>query len=283
MACISIGELFPRTSSITIKNERQYQRQWRIETDSTNTGPIEVENYFVAQTGIQAGSYYQTVSELDLGAYALELRTQCVAHGDSGCSWVITVNFGHDDHSGETNPLLIPAEFSWSFSQWTESVYFDVYGQLMKNSWDLGGTGDRKPDLYPAFERQHSLPVLKVKRNEATFDPLYASQLKDCVNANTWLGAPPHCVKVSNIGANSVFDQKWLMTYWAIEYEFMFNLNTFDRIEIDATWNTNVRNGTATEPYLLDGAGGANPSTDPPVFLTFEVYPEVPFTFNFVT
>lgn len=278
MTCISCKEIYNRSSSITIKNERQYQRVWRVETDDPHTGPLEVELYWVAQTGIVAGLTYATATESDLGAYALDIRVNCVAM--DGKSWTVTCNYGWDDQSGETNPLLKQPEFDWSFSQWTEPTHVDIYGNFIQASWYLTHPEDPKP--YPPVERQHSLPVLRVTRNEATFSPLYAAQYKDSINSNVFLGAPRHCVKISNIQAKSVYDQKFRMTYWNVQYEFQFNLNTFDYIEVDVKWGTDMANGKPTKPVFLDGAGAELPQGDPLVFNTFEIYPELPFNFNFI-
>ena len=279
MSLLQVKEISERSSSIVIipKVDKQYVRNWQVIVDDAHEDQVAIENYWVTDTGITAGEQFPS----DLYAYAKDIRVNCT--DISGKFWKVTCNYGSlDNTAAETNPLLKPAMYEWSFAQFNENTQYDIWGNPIINSagdmW-LGG-----------IPRDNSRPVLKVSHNEWSFSPLMAAYYKDAINGTPFLGAPIKTVKCSNISAKNAYDSNFGIWYWEVDYEFMFDFRTWDAWlmdqglrEYDSTIGERVPildggGEKITEPVMLDGFGKKLPPGGTPVYGYYEIYPILPFT-----
>jgi len=276
MAVVTVQEQKDRSSTHNVKNERTYSRQWIVETDSATDDAVTVENGWVIVTGISAGTAHPS----DAGAIAKEISTSC--DSDDGKTWTVTCSYGPWDES-EKNPLLQPTDIQWSFNQYEKIVDSDILNDAIVNS-----AGDPFADPVTIDD---SRLVLNVTRNEATFPVSVALAYVNSVNSDSWYGGNPRQWRCSNISATKQYDAEY-GAYYQVSYSFDFRVETFDHVILDrGTRELDAGNLRAiyisgspvTDPVLLDGAGERLPEGDPPHYLTFRCYDELPYSgvFNF--
>lgn len=182
------------------------------------------------------------------------------------------------------NPLLNFPFPEWDFVRFEEVADFDNSGNAVINSAGV--------PFNPPVTRDRIRPILRVTRNEQTFNPYLAQALIDSINVDEFLLSDPKTVKLSNITPVFKTDPN-IGTYWAVTYEFEF--------KVGDTWKYEIRdqglmqlgssgavvaildaNGQpVTEPQLLDGTGHAIPpgadAASSAVKLPFDIYNEYGF------
>lgn len=278
MALVQVKEQYNRNSSIVIlpQTNKQYVRTWQVVTDNPYDDAVAVENYWVNATGITAGSQFPS----DVYAIAKDIRVNCT--DVSGKFWTVTCNYGPSDNTDqEINPILKPAEYEWSFAQFTENTNYDIYGRAIINS-----AGDM---FLGGVQRDNSRPVLKVKKNQYSFSPLLAAYYKDAINGTPFVGAPIKTVKCQNISTKNVFDSNFGW-YWACDFEFQFDFRTWDAIMIDQglrEYDPSKRERVpildggsekCSEPEMLNGYGKKLTKGGTPIYIRYTIYNILPFT-----
>lgn len=192
----------------------------------------------------------------------------------SSTLFYITVNY-----SLVENPLAQPAEFSWSHVDNEEPIDRDINGNPITNS------AGELPDP-PITETFHDV-VLRVSRNEALFNHVTASEYKNSVNANTFLGFAPGTVKCTVFEGE--ITRAAALTYYIVRYEFQIREDAWKKRFLDAGFREKVgteyevikdKDGVPlSEPSLLDGNGYKLPDGATPVFLEFETKQAMDFSY----
>lgn len=114
------------------------------------------------------------------------------------------------DTQTPVSPLMQPPDVSVSFANSNVQIDTDVDGLPITNS--AGESFD------PPMTKDHSDLILSYIRNEKTFDKLVASDYKDAVNSDTFLGFNPGHVLCTRF--DSVQMRAATLTYYRVSYEF---------------------------------------------------------------
>ncbi len=206
------------------------------------------------------------------------------------------------------SPLMQPPEVSWSFAVSNEQIDTDTLGIPITNS--AGEAFD------PPITRDHSDLVLRYTRNELTFNKLVASDYKDAVNSDTFLGFAPGHVLCTMFEADLM--RAAALTYYRVRYEFQIRYDevktraggggiqtivfgwikrVLDESYREDTGNVNPDGSPELEeiedknavkismPHVLDGSGkklSAAAINAPPLpetcFLKFDIFKKRPFS-----
>jgi hypothetical protein len=268
-----------RTGNANAQWRRGYQRVFYVDFDSPFYGPKTV----IAALPVAIGQKYAltditgSIIEKDDGAFVQSIDVR--VSSEDGCQWEATVTYGpYDANQQPQNPIDWPLQITHSFAKFESIANEDIDGNAILNSAD---------DYFdPPVTRDDSRPVMRIARNEATFDPATAYQFKDAVNKATFFGADPGTVKCADISADLIFnpDIGW---YYSVSYEFEYNPDGWEKQILDQGLKYLDSTGSkvpvtekgipATSPVLLDGNGAQLAAGADPVFLKFKVYPEEDF------
>ncbi len=232
--------------------------------------------------GMDIGEIYATATEVDVTSFLQDIEVAAEGTDDSR-SYKITVNYGpYDANTFPENPLEHPIQVTWDNASYTKIVDEDINGDPVFNS-----AGDY---FDPPVERDHARPVMRITRNEQTFDPAIAAAYGDRVNADTFAGQDPGRWKCKPPTAQIQYHQAcgW---YAIVNYEFelqtdpeqdgwkkrildqgMYQLSGGARKPIQ------IKGQPADKPIPLDGSGVPISPAGTPVYLDFDIYPSVDFS-----
>jgi len=273
---MEVTELYTRTSELNEKGQRTYTRTFLVVTDDPDIGAGVVRE----AVGIARGQTYETSTEYDNFAFCKSISASC--KDDDGKGWTVTVSYGPPEAGQENpteNPLAAPASVAWSFAQFERPVDKTVDGEAIVNS-----AGD---PFANEIMRDDSRPVFSYSRNEASFNASLAYSYRDTVNSDSFMGAGPGQVKVSNISGARQYDANYGY-YWQVTYEFQFSADGFEKKIVSAGLreknddgkleNILVQGKEINDPALLDKKGKKVPPGGPPHIHEFKVYNETSFS-----
>jgi len=201
----------------------------------------------------------------------------------------ITVTYtslGGGGSGDEADPLAEDWDVEWSFNATSEPIDKDIDGKALLNS-------SKEPFDPPISEDFHDL-VLRVTRNEATFDPIIADSYMHTVNDGLFLQTfQPGQAKVVNYAGRPVKYNNGV--YHIVNYEIHFRRDGWGRRLLDQGYRTKTgtdEDGKPTyatvlddagtpvsQPVLLDGAGGKLADGADEVYLTFTTKASSNFAF----
>lgn len=275
MAITIVEDYTKRTSDENEKGQRSYVRVFNVTTDNHKVGAGVVRE----SVGIPRFSTYETETEYDTFSFCKTKQAACVSA--DGKSWTVTVNYGPPDNGQESpteNPLEAPLQVSWSFAQFDKTVYVTRDGEPIQNTAGV--------PYASGLNRDDSRPVLAIVRNEASFNAALAYSYRDTVNSDSFMGAGPGQVKVSNISGARQYDPNYGF-FWTVSYEFQFSAEGFEKKvasmglheKNDQGKLVPIMNGSseATDPVHLDDKGKAKPG-GPAKVQTFKLYNETSFS-----
>lgn len=284
MAVKYVAEVFEgRTSRIDRQWQRSFTRTWRVETDSPYDGaqtareavPVAIGNYYLV---LDAGG---ATVEKDLQSFALEIAAAVESAADDGCSWLVTVNYGpYDAQTFGPNPIDHPLKISFGFAKYEKVVDKTVPDEDGNTEAIVNSAGDY---FDPPPVKDDSRPLIKITRNEPTYDPLRAKEWKDAINQDAWNGFDPGTVKCGEIAAELAWSQE-CQFYYIVNYEFEIEpdgwalevldqgLRSYDTSTEKQVAIADEKGEPVTSPVLLDGDGQQLAGGADPVFLTFDVY-----------
>jgi len=184
------------------------------------------------------------------------------------------------------NPLEQPWEIEWDFVTTQEIIDRDIDGKPITNS-----SGE---SFNPPIMREWNDLLLRITRNEASFNPRIAASYKDAINLDWFWGFKPgtvRCViyraKVARHGA---------LWYWRVNYAFQMREVGWTRKirdegykALDSLDTTKgvvaIKDGDeniVSQPWPLDGHGFAFTQTEINAgmcyVLEFELYNKLPFS-----
>lgn len=287
MAVTSVSVNAERSGAIDERGRRTYVRTFTVETDDSRDGPKVV----LAAPGIprKGDPYDCSPAEHDDAAYAGAFAVECVAAGSrpdgrKWGQWKVTVTYGQGDPGQfNDNPLTWPLRLEWEMARYERVVDRTVEDEAIVNS---AGVRFETPVTV-----DESRLVLKVVRNEATYDPHLAATRSDKVNSEAFLGAPPRTVKVAGIPGRPFFNNDAGGWYWEVSYTFEFNPDGWDKKILDQGYDELGDDGElkpfmaggqkVESPKPLDGDGRPLPEGEDYVFLEFKVYEELDFNAAF--
>lgn len=274
MAITGLRELARREGEGNRHWERVYRRSFIVTTNDPNDGPL----FVLSSLGFYFGDVYASPNgELDRLSFLQSYRYREV--GDDGMQWEIDLEWGpYDPLQWPEDPLLHPPDVSIDTQVFEEIVDFDANGTAVLNT-----AGD---PFDPPVIRDVSRSVLVVERNEASYSESLASQYRDTVNSDGFLGADPGTIKCNAIKPTRTWD-KLNGFIWRVRYEFAQNrdgwhkkiLNAGMRQISSSNYSYQFSNGDPiTAPVPLDASGGALGPNQGAYLLEFQIYPEVSFS-----
>jgi hypothetical protein len=281
---------------------RAYTLVLKVFTSDKMVGPVQI----MSSLNITLGQTYQfpatggSPTENDTGSFLQSIR--CDLDSEDGLQWKVTLEYGPLDvnhqlgtsviNQGLINPTERYPEVYWSKAKYDHYKPYDETPEADDGPLPYVNTvGD--PLLNPP-KTEETRPTLKFIRNESTYNDAYASQFKDAVNADEFLGYPPNTAKCSDISGERIYDPDW-GNYFRVTYEFEFRddddgkgytleiLNAGYRQLVNGTGSpVNVvdANGqTVTDAVPLQQNGAYVPGTNStPYYIPFQEFPAVEFS-----
>lgn len=320
MTVISYQYLGVTDADFNYNGEKTYNAAYRVFCNDITDGPEVVTTYLQSTEGIAIGSTYAVagnITEVNPYAYCLGISPKRVAyHGDFGLSgkpavtWEVTYSFGpFPVQEREPNPLLQRYIISFDAQTFDEPATEDQTGKKLLNA---AGDPFSEPLTRPA-----AYSILRVSRNEATFDLALTTPYLHSVNVADWTVVDPIT------GASMVFDARCALCtaikpshmysqvlekvdvghigdYWQVEYEFHIKDESWDGGNADDVgqgWDRRILNAGYNElvssarqrivdnqdnpvpnPVPLDHSGAKiDPVTGTPTYRTFRIYDEKDF------
>ncbi len=307
MAIYSVLEQRGRSGTIGADWKREYTRRFLVITTD------KMDDVTVVRTAVDPsgypfiptlGSIYTNASlspstlRRDFGSYVVSIECtetdpQVVqtngydAPPNTGSYWEVTVKYGPYDPQAfdSQNPLdsTEKPKVSWGLSRFTKPFDQDTDGNAVLNS-----AGDY---FDPPIELDDSRLVLRITRNEESYDPDLTNQYKDATNSDEFWDFPPDQVKLMDRSAELQSSGDCPINdgeYWAVSYDFEIRPEGWTKQILDQGCKVLDDSGklvNATDndgqpvnsPILLDGNGKKLPEGADPVFLKKKGYKQLPF------
>jgi hypothetical protein len=256
---------------------REYRRNFFVVTDSNFDEAVTIRS---DPRLPKIGDFYVNAGGvLDVGAWVRSVECEQQEHDPK--QWKVVCDYSSetddpereegagedargDDDKKKDNPLLRPAEVEWGAVDYQRVVDRDINGDPIVNS--AGARFD------PPVEEDDSRLVLKVQRNEASFNVSLAQQYTNALNSDSFLGGDPYTwLCKAFTGTRKVEDG---IVYWSVQYEFHYRSDTWFRFVLDQGFYEQhagtdgkpraFKDNTGqllSEPLLLDGYGRRLPFT----------------------
>lgn len=277
---------------------RVYTVKLKCTTLSQYSGALQV----IQSCPVRIGATYSYpivfgATEIDTGSFLQSIHAVRDTEA-GGMQWTLTLQYAPNDivnlmgnadvNVGIINPLDRFLDVYWAEpAKYKRSKPTDESQPVAKVY--LNTAGD--PLIDPP-ETEETRPVLVVIRNESTYNDQYASQFKDAVNQDAFLGYPPNTVKCKDINAEGRFwDPDWGW-YFKVKYQFEFRVdddnNGYTQLIASLGYRQLV-NGTGSPVNILDANGneitdaaplqqnGSYRAGQPPYFIPFQEFPQVNF------
>lgn len=267
----SVCEIQPGAFTVSKDYQRSLTRNWRVIMDAATSSHIAVTLYFQAQTSIVFG----TAHPVDSTLFALDWNIQPEA--EDSASWIVSISYSTPERSNP-DPLLQDLEYNGEFSNEEELMEEDAQGTPCLNS-----AGD--PFSEP-LTRDDPRPTFTISRNEASPPEALQANYSRVTNSDTYRGLPPGTVRVAISWQSQ--RHEFYGVYYRVNYSFTVNPQGWDARVLDQGFNyiddndekqqILINNAPASEPVLLDGAGGILADDAEPEYLDFRRYPRLPFS-----
>lgn len=262
----------PREGSENSESEHKYTRVLTVIVDDPHDDAIIVRQ----GTGVpRKKDPYVTKNAVDLGALCVNITPR--QEQDAPLVWRVTCEYDskHGEQQspgqGNENPLDDQAEIEWSsekFKSIKTSWLQDVPcapppGMILK--WTPIRNSAFEAYLDPP-EIDDSRVVLKISRNQPTYNATLSIPYANALNSDVFFGAPPCTAKMEPWQAVS----KWKgnLFYWRVTYEIHFKFDGWDLVILDAGKNMRTQVGSQgqnTLRWVRDAIRGKDgtPISDP--------------------
>lgn len=205
-----------------------------------------------------------------------------VANFNGPCSWKVTVHYKYIP-----DPLLEPYSVEWLFSSNYEPIDRDADDKPLVNSAD--------EPFDPPIQEEYCDLVLRIIRNEASYNPALASEFKKCVNSDKFLWFDPYTVRCNLFEGRR--QRIGNMFYYQINYEFIIrqepdadgNILGWKRRILDQGFREKTgtdnegkptyalimddNNTPISQPVLLDGNGKRKIDSNKPYYFNYLTRP----------
>lgn len=280
MAIIKCGEV-NRTTSQNWKYQRQYTRKYKVQSSIKTEDPLSVVSAVDPVTGVAIPA---VLAAFPTDPFALVQERKATQTTDL-FFWDVDVSyssvFDQNPASQNENPLLRPALWSFSGEKAEKAVREDLDGEPINNSAGV--------PIDPPVLLEHSIPIISISVNKATFNKDAPALYQDCVNSDTWFGYAPHTVKIRTLEANEVwennllyFQVKWVL---AVKWDLWYPTRILDQGYHELLPSGEHRlirekftGAPLPSPSLLDGNGMKLPSGNPAEYIEYFLNREVAFT-----
>lgn len=195
-----------RNGSLNELQEREYTRVFTVKTSSPLDGP-EVVGDAPGLPRIYE-PYAPPSGETDLGCLVRQITPEPT---DSPVIWKVTVKYSSAiDSLLNANPLLRPAEISYSAMGVAIPIEWDLEGKLIRNT--AGEPFD------PPLEIEDNRLVMRISVNRPTYDALRFLPFLGSINSKTFLGLKPYSTKCVRLDGTRQHENGKL--FWRIDSEF---------------------------------------------------------------
>lgn len=187
--------------------------------------------------------------------------------------WRVQIQYSEprgDPLTVSQSPLLRPVQFAYDFMEFQEVMSEDADGTAVLNSAGV-------PFDPPVMQDKAHL-VVRVSRNEATYNVALKTLYSFAVNDDTFWGVPANTLLCRPIRATWQREQGY--SYWAVNYEIVYNPDTWSVRLLDAGWQElddgalktmiDADGNAYNTAQLLDGSGGKLEVGGTPVYKTFK-------------
>lgn len=262
------------------KGDYEFSRAFDVLTQTRNVGPFQVLLAEDPATGLAVpGDFDDYHAGDDTLSFAFVKSKNAKRDSQQPLLWQVDVKYSSatdiQQRQVAENPLDRPPVYSWDNTTYQKVAFKDKDGNPVVNS-----AGER---FSPLPEMDDCRPVLRVERNEASFNEARAIDYQDAVNTDMFRGFDPGQAKVAKITGSTAFENS--VHYWKVTYEIHFRregwtLEVLDEgtyyLEGDEKQVFLDARGQVMQTGLLDGNGGKE-APGGYTFLDFEVYKERPF------
>lgn len=262
------------------KGDYEFSRAFDVLTQTRNVGPFQVLLAEDPTTGLAVpGDFDDYHAGDDAVSFAYVRSKEAKRDQQQPLLWNVDVRYSTATETQQRqvaeNPLDRPAVYSWDNVQYQKVARKDVEGAPIKNS-----AGER---FNPAPEIDDSRPVLRVERNEVSFNEARAIDYQDAVNTDMFHGFDPGKAKVAKIAGTSEYENS--VHYWKVVYEIHFRregwlLSVLDEGTFYLSGGEKKlfkdAQGQFLHTGLLNGSGG-QAAVGYYTFINFYVYKERPF------
>jgi hypothetical protein len=277
-----------RDHEIDHTRTRQYRRTFQVVMSHRTADPIEVRLALIIPR--LWNPYFGANGTVDLGSWCKRVRPR----QDTQDPYLWHVECLYDskidrpDLNLIENPLLRPADISW------DGVA--VMKPLEKDREGTPITSSATERFDPPAESEDFRMLLRIERNLATYRALLYHTYFNAVNSDPWMSFQPGQVRCMKISGTRQFENG--IFFWRTTYEFQIRQGTESQKHIDAWalkildrgyFHVNAQGKRAlmrdlvtgallSTPALLNGTGGRLAAGGEPVFMTYYIYPELPFS-----
>lgn len=287
MAILSVIEAYRSLAGSTnTRREREYTRHFDVVSDIPNESQALVES---APTLPRLWNPYVTpLGAVDMGSVAESIKV--VQDPQDPFLWRVEIRYtnnpGRPDINQQENPLLRPAEVSWSTSKITLPMEKDADGTPIVNT-----AGER---FDPPLEREERFMILNVKLNQANFIAANLLLYEGRTNRLPFMGFPRGMVLLEKVASSKAFENN--IFFWPTMYEFWIKMIVHAGMQAVDVWaNTVLNRGffqkvdgklkiitdalgkPMATPSLLALDGTKLPVGGAPVFLVFYKHMEADF------
>jgi hypothetical protein len=276
MPVISIQDISGGGGQADDKGNWSYKRRLRLITNSVADGPVTILN----TAGVpRPYDPYVTPSEYDFGALCKNVEP--TQDPDNPYLWHVEAEYSTDTELAawyNKDPLQRPSRTSWSTERFRKAMEKDETGAAVVNS--------ASDPFDPPIEKDGTILVVTIERNEATFDPSLPVTYQDATNSDIWLGYAVGNCKVESIGADEHWEDN--THYYAVRYVIHVRGDGWLESVLDAGYSayttvgvkapiTDLAGRPYSSPQLLDGTGHVLPVNGNPVYINFAKYPSLPY------
>lgn len=203
---------------------RVYTVRYLCKLSKANLGAVELFNSTLTP---KIGDSYQfgAASEFDIPATCTRIKP---VPTQNQTIWILECTYDTDRVVSMVtdNPLNQPAEISWDAESDERPIQRDIYGVTYQSS---------SANAYdPPVMQRYNKSILRIRRNEATFNQANANLWFNKINVSTFAGYAQAYARINSITgtsalANGVF-------HYQVAYEIAFNPYTWYDIILDQDW-----------------------------------------------
>lgn len=289
MAITSVKELFDERDSADTVDDRTYTRKFQVVVDdpftqataifANSTIPSLYTEHPDDPTVVVIGRFPKPRLGRLIWDVVVKYRRKQFVNIEIGTSG-----------SGTINPVDLPPDISYSFTQYSRAVeQAYLFGLDPADNPTIAIENSSSMPFDPPLTQEESNLVINIVRNESgeDFDPLFLITFNNTINAFniTIAGIVMETfeARMRNIGSVKKWDEDG-EAYWRVTYEIEVDFATHLKSLLDIGFYTediitgvhtailDAEGNPITEPVKLDGAGGQLPVGGDPIYLDFNTY-----------
>jgi hypothetical protein len=268
MAVVAVREVTGRSLSHQFGESPTAERKFIATLDGPNTPTQEI----IAATGVFHLASHPEYSYMRMTNASVTEATPTPFHAEVTFSYSVP-----PPDELDPNPLTRPAVWSFSTSGASVPAYYYYEGT---------GNGTLRPlvntakDFFEGAMMEESEVRATIQRNLATFPLVLAAQVTNCVNSDSYLGAPAYhwkCGGISAQQANEVVNDEEIR-YWQVTAELAYR-QTGWTLQLPNVGYNYLLGGVKERAYVIDPESKDKVACSSPIALTESGDIEAPGTF----